>query len=281
MFKKTILAILIGLAAQQASAIDFAYMPDSHVRMIEMNRRFDVEIPVYQLRYAEIDSTRLTGTRTLDTETGNIYGIGFSMKYMAEEGIVPGIFWEFGYNNVMGNTTYNGYLQGGGSLTPLKETTKNRKNDVVVKIGKALPLGDDNLLTPYFEFNQHTWERRLAPGQSYGYDETYKYQTLGGGLMYQGLWNKDLMWTLNGSIQKMLKGSIKLPTSTDNITATNTPLVKIGGQLTYVVEDGVLLSAGAAWRHWRFDQSKGDGSPFEPDSQSTQYELTFGVGFSF
>jgi hypothetical protein len=140
-----------------------------------------------QQNYREIDTTGQTADGTFNTEQGLWQGSGLKGRWQGQVGPVPA-WLQAQISSSSGQTDYQGYLQGGGRLTPYAARTGNNVSQHSLRLGWPVDVAAlwpasaiaPLQIVPYIDWAHQRWERNLVQ-----YGETYTHRTQSLGLLMQ------------------------------------------------------------------------------------------------
>lgn len=223
------------------------------------------------------------GTRTglLDTESGYVPGTGVELSYMGDA-LIPGLYLNLRYKNVIGHTRYVGAPITGGAYGSVVGTSTATITDYRARIGDGIPLGSNVVFTPYFEAGHHHWFRGVNAG------ETYKNDYIGGGAMLQTSLNDMMVLTAYGMAGRTLSPSISVAGSTGFTGPLGTsPISDVGASIDFGFPGvtNMHLNFGVDYTRFKYGISAiyavPGGSSWEPNSKTRYTTYQFGIGYGF
>jgi len=270
--------IALSMCCLMFSAAVFAEKSD----IVASNNQFGVHFLSTNVDYTETGNG-IFGTRTgvIDTETGPVPGFGVSVSAMRGPG---NDYFHVEAALANGHTAYTGALIAGGAYGSVVGTSSATLTDLSGRFGKGYARGFQSMLTPFFEFGRHQWDR----GVNYG--ETYTHYYYGIGVLGQ----------YAPASRVVLSASALLGRTTGSyITVNSGPglngfagalgdsmLSRVGVAADYAFAPQVHGTVALDYTSFKYGMSAvysvgGGFVSWEPDSQThyTTFRVGLGVGF--
>lgn len=235
--------------------------------------------------YTEIGSGRLgTATGTLDTETGPVNGRGYYFSSMSDV-LFGNDYFKATFDQSSGFTNYVG-----GTLSPpspygsVVSSSGAILTNYTARYGRGFETRGASMLTPYFEYGSHRWDRGVNFGEAYinGY--------YGLGLMHQRSLGNGLVFTVDAMYGKTNQSAIAVASGTGltgfSGALGNSDLYKIGISLDYAWAQRLHLNAAVDYTAFAYGISamypSGVNSYiWEPDSRTNYTTARLGLGWGF
>ncbi|MHB8848130.1 MAG: hypothetical protein ACYC43_06790 [Burkholderiales bacterium] len=243
------------------------------------NNQLGIQATSTHVDYTETGNGALgSQTGTLDTENGNVPGFALSLSVM-KDWWLGNDYIEAGYSRNKGDTNYVGGTANGstpyGSLVGQDGAVIE---DYHLRYGKGFVLGNQFMLTPYFEIGHHRWDRAVNAGEIYA----NRYYGIGALGQYSPV--HKLVLTAN-----VFGGG----TYGSNIDAAgvfsgslgNSALFKAGLAADYAFTQNLHGNVGVDYTSFKYGMSafypRGGGYVWEPDSTTNYTTLKIGLGYAF
>lgn len=149
--------------------------------IIAANNQYTLYLQNSKLDYAETGGSNGAAAGLLDTENGNVAGVGLSATSMSNLWL-GNDYLQFDFNYSNGHTDYVGsYLSSNAGYGSLQSSSSANIYNYDVRYGKGFTVLKQSMLTPYIEMGHHRWDRGLSSVQ----EETYSHNYAGIGLLMQ------------------------------------------------------------------------------------------------
>ncbi len=277
-FQSRTAAALAGLAVLAAFSVTArpAFADTMDIR--KSDNSFSVDVGASYLDYAE---KRPAGGSTLDSEKGWLPTVGLGVGFLSDEGASPllrNLYGRLEGRASAGSTDYDGALQDG---TPATGTTDDRVYSFAAQMGRAFPLGQDLLLTPFVEVGYRHWNRDMLG--VHGYSETYTNWDAMGGLLAQ--YSPEHRWVLSASAAGGTTFSPQMSNYIGDFSLGDDAVWRVRGKIGYLVTDKLELTGTAEYQDFSYGISppviRGRIGYYEPDSTTHQTTLLAGVSYHF
>lgn len=223
-----------------------------------------------------------THTGVLDTETGSVPGAALSVSFMVRP---EHLYFRAGYDYSSLYTNYTGSLQGGSFGSVMSRSSAILVN-YGARLGKGITLRDSFMLTPYFEFGRHEWNR----GVNYG--EIYTHDYLGLGILgqYSPAAASAFVFSLNAMLGETRESYIVVKPGSRAYGFEgglgDSPLMRFGLAADYAITKRLHGNLAADYESFRYGMSAvypvGAGFvAWEPDSRTYYTTLRLGLGLAF
>ncbi|MFA6901531.1 MAG: hypothetical protein WC236_00460 [Gallionellaceae bacterium] len=226
----------------------------------------------------------LLGTQTgiLDTETGPVAGLAFSVSRMRDLWL-GNDYLEFSFDYSSGYTKYTGSYQG-GTYGSVVTTSRAVLSNLSARYGRGTILHEKFMLTPYAELARHEWYR----GVNYG--EIYSHYHFAIGVLGQYSPVRRLVLTANAMLGNTFSSYISVASSPSSNgfagSLGNSPLYKAGLAADYAFTRNLHGNIGI--EHMRFNYGisgiydvGGGYVAWEPDSETKYSIVKLGLGYAF
>lgn len=216
---------------------------------------------------------------TFDTEHGNLLHLraGYSFLTGEKASVLSNFFGDLRLDFSNGNSNYNGGLTNltTGITVPAQSTTHNQIAQLETRWGKAYPIGNMTVLTPYTDIGYRYWQRELTGTGSY--TERYTNGILTGGAMVQISPVHALVVTTWGEAGTTFNPGMK--TQGTHYSLGTTKLWNVGVKVGYAMTDRLELTGSGDMTGFGFGQSQMVGTSYEPNSYT--HETSVLVGFAY
>jgi hypothetical protein len=235
---------------------------------------------------SNLDYTETQGGSTLDTEKGWLPTVGLSFGMLAfPRAPIPNLYLHLDARASIGSTTYNGGLcDFFGNCVPYQSTTNDQIFTGDLQVGRAFPLGQAIMLTPFIEGGYRYWSRDL--GGIGGYNEDYQNWDAMGGLLVQFSPVERWVFSFSGAVGETFGAEM----TTDNIITGAAENFTLGNELTWRLQakagfrltERIELTATAEYSTLSYGASAVDWTgTYEPDSTTHQTTLLVGAVWHF
>lgn len=219
---------------------------------------------------------------TLDTEKGWVPGVRITASLMRD--LIVDKFYlagAFTWNNA--STKYTGSLIGGVFGSVVQDDGAIVK-DFDFRIGKGFDITSNFMVTPFFGFGSHYWDRKVNAGEVYSHDY------IGLGLMLQYALTQQLVLSADALAGRTMGAKIDVAFIDPVFNGFagglgNSGLYKVGIGADYAVTKAFHLNAGLEYTAFRYGMSGlyflGDSSCCVGEPRSTSSTVTARVGVSY
>jgi len=236
------------------------------------------EIGIDHFKYGEDVSNA-----TFDTERGDLPHLraGYAFLTGEKSSFLSNFMGDVRIDFSSGDTHYNGGVTNlnTGITTPYQGMTHNQVVELTTRWGKAFPLGNMLMLTPYADLGYRYWQRELTG--SGGYTERYTNGILTAGAQVQFSPLRSLVVTAWGEAGTNFNAG--MTTSGTHYSLGQTELWKFGAKAGYALTDRLELTASGDITGFGFGQSQtitnGTTTSYEPDSYTHQTEALAGFAY--
>jgi hypothetical protein len=248
---------------------------------LAVNRRVQFSSALLKSHYREHDTAGLTPDGVLDTEQGHIRGNGLAVRWQGDTPWLPvarqGLWVEWSYQYLSGQTRYQGYLQKGNALTPYGAKTGNAYSTWQARLGVPLV----GLPAPeQVQYGQQRWQRNLVQ-----YSEIFRYHWWAAGLLAQ--WHPQQAalqnWTveLDASTGRHSHAHIQTPAMDFAASLPTKPIYRFGMSATYQWHPQWSVTGS-----WQLQRSHSGASAVvngfqEPTSRSSQQQWQLALNLHF
>ena len=275
-FKKTATALSV-LACLIFSATAFAGTSDIKAS----NNQFGIQIISTNVDYTETGNGIFgTQTGTLDTETGSVSGNALSISTMKDLWF-GNDYIEAEYDNISGNTTYVGGLNG-PPATPYGSVVGTSGATLInysARYGKGFMVNEEFMLTPYAELGHHEWDR----GVNWG--EIYTHHYYGIGTLGQYSPASRLVLSANALFGSTFGSNIVINGAFSGALG-NSSLYRVGAGADYAFAQNLHGNVGVDYMSFNYGISAvypvgGGFVAWEPDSKTNYTTVRIGLGYGF
>ena len=240
------------------------------------NRSVLVGLDSLNRQYTEFDSFGRAPDGILNSEKGALTGGAFRGRWQGVpfEKFRHEVFLQAEYSQHTGNTSYQGYLKSGLTLTPYSAITHNELHDFRARAGLPIAQTEDMQWVPFVEYRYQNWVRDLVQ-----YRETFQHQAAVVGVL--GQWRASPAWTLEGeaSIGQMLHAQVDVPKLGFSGTLGNQALWTLGASASYQIKDHWRAVASVRYEQSQYSQSAPSNGFIEPASRTKQTNTLFGIEY--
>ena len=268
---KSILILAMSMVGLACVTTSFADTSDIEVSNNQL---------VIQKTSTYVDYAETQAGETLDTEAGNVLGYCISSSWLNRGG--NNLYFEIEYDQSNGKTNYTGMSSGGGAFGSVVNTSSAWLTNFSGRFGKAYPLSEDFMLTPYAELGSHKWDRGVNGG------ETYSNNWLGVGVLGQFSPVNKVVFSANALLGGTEGSSISVKSGAGlsgfSISLGNSVVYKFGLIADYAFTKKLHGNAGVDYTSFKYGVSHTvpvNGGSLEPDSQTNYTLIKLGVGFAF
>jgi hypothetical protein len=240
------------------------------------NRSILIGLDALSRQYTEFDNTGLTSGGILDSEKGALAGGAIRARW---QGALFGqssreVYLQAEYRQHSGNTSYQGYLQTGLTLTPYSATTQNELHDFRARIGLPVAQTEDRQWVPFVVYRYQNWVRDLVQ-----YRETFQHHAGAVGVL--GQWRVSQLWVLEGeaSAGQILHAQIDGPKLGFSGTLGNQTLWTLGASASYQIKNHWRAVASIRHEQSRYSQSAPSNGFIEPASRTRQTNTMLGIEY--
>jgi len=262
--------MLASSAAFAGTAIDAA---NNQVRASAAYQKFD---------YVELDAYNMTTDGILDSERGHQPGVVAGITVQRDIAGVSKVYFSAEASRIRGNTAYNGYLQGYGSIEPYTATTKNTITEYQVKVGKGFqfgPLGQAQV-TPYVAVGSYNWLRDSSEDE-FGYAERYKHKFFAIGALAQYEVTPQLVASVDYLYGRTRNATMTLVAEDSQFTLGTKPIQTLAIGVDYAVTKSVRVHANYRYNKFAYGESPEVDGFLEPASKTKRDQIQVGIGYAF
>ncbi len=244
------------------------------------NMQVGLSIVGQRVNYVE---TTATDPR-FSSEAGWLPGVQVGLSAMGPAGPVNNIYFMGAFTWLHGQTDYGA---SGGPVRSDRSGADIRTLDL--RFGKGFEVAADWMLTPYLGMGYRGWGRSLSNrfGPS-GYDELYEHTYVGGGMLVQWAATERLVLSASGLIGTTSAPTMKVsynggfPVNPWTYTLGPSSIYMAGFSADYAITNKWHMNAGIDYLSFRYGASavSPDGM-YEPDSQTSNWTVKAGFGYSF
>jgi hypothetical protein len=174
-----------------------------------------------------------------------------------------------------GNDKYNGAFLFSPTV-PITSTTNDVITTIDGRIGKAFPIANKFLLTPYAELGWRYWNRDLGQGDVENYNN---FDSLFG-LMLQIAPTDRIVLTVYGSGGETFDATMK--TGGDTFDLGDAAMYKLGGKVGFNFTQRLEMFTSLDFDHFHYIQSPVLPDGFlEPSSKTSDTAIRVGVAYHF
>jgi hypothetical protein len=267
----------IALLSLSCALCNVAHAATSDIRL--SNNQVSVQSISTNVNYTETDNTGV-----LDTEDGPVPGFSLALSSMKNGWIKSEYFYtDLDYSR--GSTRYIGaYLNSGAGYGSVVSRSGAVFVNYSFRYGKGLTLNEATMLTPFFEYGHHYWDRGINYGEVYN----HSYTGLGGLLQYSP--SQSFVLSLNGLYGNTQNSHIKVVgggTSTGFAGPLgNSTYTRIGLAADFRVDDNLYAKVSVEQSRFSYGISArynigGGYVGWEPDSSTSYTIVKFGLGRTF
>lgn len=244
------------------------------------NNQVSIGLGAHDLEYHELDTTKVTKGKYLDSEDGTQPGVRIQFVGQSKAFGVSDMYLSVTGSYAKGHTDYDGYLQGGAELIPYKNRTDVTTTDLNLRVGRGYrfaPLPDFQA-TPFVGLGYQEWVRDM-PGE-YGYKETYKHNFGEVGVMLQYAVTEKLVIGADAAVGRTFSSKMDAP-EFGNFKLGSDTRTAYGFNANYAISRHLNANIGVRMVDFKYGQSAVINGFMEPKSTSRVQELTVGVGYAF
>lgn len=270
--------IVVAGALLSMSSLSMADNGSRVPTLTNLNNSVGIELMSRDLEYHEDGYGLFTDSKYMDSENGSPVGIKFHASSIFENNVYA----SFTLGHVSGNTRYTGHFDPGTGPVPLTSTTQNTFTDISLRAGWVFNPSPEVNLIPYAEFTQDRWNRTLpAPPvpTGMGYTEKYSKNMLGIGLLSQWSPVKDVLLSLDLGVGHTYNNQMKTLGDTFKMTGSTERHIGVAGAWNFT--DNWMVEGGYDRKYFEYGESPVVNGFFEPNSESTIQEVSFGFGYTF
>ena len=243
--------------------------------ILNSDNAIDIDFGASQLSYGE-----QADAQTLDTEKGWMPAFGLGAGYVTSNTHNPwtdNIFFRLDGRGSIGDTHYNGALCSIFGCTPAQSTTHSQVYTVQGKVGRAIPLDDFVMVTPFVDLGYRFWRRSLT-GIG-GYNENYSDGNAMGGFMVQV--SPLPKWVLSLSGEGGTDISPSMQTGGQTYKLQQTAMYEASGKIGYEFSPRLEATGTAEYSGFGFGMSNNVAGSYEPTSYTHQLVMLVGLAYHF
>ena len=229
-----------------------------------------------------VDYMETSNGINLDSETGWASGYSLSASLMKDL-FFGNDYFQAQFSRIDDKTRYTGAYWG-GSYGDLVMNNGAKINDYSFRYGKGFDIANNFMLTPYFEFGKHRWDRILPPDSNPSM-ERYYFHYYGLGALAQGAISDKLVITANAMLGRTVQPRIFVNTPGDSSTLEQgTSFIdKLGIDFDYALSPKIHANLGLESVHFKYgiSNSSPSGVYLEPDSKTNYKTINLGLSYHY
>jgi hypothetical protein len=216
--------------------------------------------------------------KTFDTENGWLPSFGFGAgALLNDHGWWPisNLYLRLDGGMDIGSVHYNGGIQGLGPIIPYQTMSRAHIYTLDGKIGRAIPIGDMVMLTPFADIGTRYWDRHI-PG-SFGITEDYSDAEAMGGLMLQFSPMAKWVFGLTGEAGTTLGPTMQ--TQGVDFPLGNSIVWQTDAKVGYTFSQSFEITGDVGLKGFNYGNSSEIDGAMEPNSSTHEFSALIGIAY--